>query len=369
MDFWRRLKKSIHSSKKQSDSGVPALEEKLNALSSKLDAASSKLDTVGSRTDVLGSKLDAVSSKLDAVGSRTDMLGSKIDVSNRYLEYFLNTNQPYRAIERCLAALMVHPVTFADCKNRLADRDVVLCCTGPTLNYFKPLDGAVYVAVNEAIYWDAIEFDYVISADSRSKECSERIAAYKGNRCVKFFGDLGDHAATYPISFISACDGLRFYTDHGVFSNESIDEGWAADHSRFAMDIAHELIGNFSGSVFPALQIVMYMNPKRLFLAGVDMTGISHFYDEDGSVITKEKLREWENFGQIHTEIQRWWGRFKDFAARCYPDTEIISVNPVNLKGMFRDEYTEEYRKAVKEALQMDSRRDTGREEIENEAN
>ena len=35
----------------------------------------------------------------------------------------------------------------------------------------------------------------------------------------------------------------------------------------------------------------------------------------------------------------------KEFAEQYYPETEIISVNPVGLKGLFRDEYTEEFLK------------------------
>ena len=31
----------------------------------------------------------------------------------------------------------------------------------------------------------------------------------------------------------------------------------------------------------------------------------------------------------------------KEFAETYYPDTEIISINPVGLKGVFKDEFTE----------------------------
>ncbi len=33
----------------------------------------------------------------------------------------------------------------------------------------------------------------------------------------------------------------------------------------------------------------------------------------------------------------------KGFAKTYYPETEIISVNPVGLKGLFHDVYTESY--------------------------
>ena len=34
------------------------------------------------------------------------------------------------------------------------------------------------------------------------------------------------------------------------------------------------------------------------------------------------------------------WREFKRFVQVYYPETEIISVNPVGLKGIFRDVYT-----------------------------
>ena len=33
----------------------------------------------------------------------------------------------------------------------------------------------------------------------------------------------------------------------------------------------------------------------------------------------------------------------KKFAEQLYPDTEIISINPVGLKGVFHNMYTESY--------------------------
>ena len=35
------------------------------------------------------------------------------------------------------------------------------------------------------------------------------------------------------------------------------------------------------------------------------------------------------------------WKKLNFFANRYYPDTEIISINPVGLKGIFKDIYQE----------------------------
>ena len=41
------------------------------------------------------------------------------------------------------------------------------------------------------------------------------------------------------------------------------------------------------------------------------------------------------------------WKKVKDFVAMFYPDVEIISINPVGLKGLFKDVYTKEYLKTM----------------------
>lgn len=33
------------------------------------------------------------------------------------------------------------------------------------------------------------------------------------------------------------------------------------------------------------------------------------------------------------------WQEIKQFSDRYYPDIEIISINPVGLKGLFKEEY------------------------------
>lgn len=39
----------------------------------------------------------------------------------------------------------------------------------------------------------------------------------------------------------------------------------------------------------------------------------------------------------------RGYKRLKDIVERFYPETEIVSINPVGLKGLFHDVYTENY--------------------------
>ena len=68
--------------------------------------------------------------------------------------------------------------------------------------------------------------------------------------------------------------------------------------------------------VFPPLQHILYMGIKKLYLVGCDggFTQGKSSYDE---------------------HLLYWWKKFVEFKNTYYPDVEIISVNPVSLKGWF----------------------------------
>ena len=49
---------------------------------------------------------------------------------------------------------------------------------------------------------------------------------------------------------------------------------------------------------------------------------------------------------EADTSLMLWiegYEKLKTFARRYYPDTELVSVNPVGLKGVFNDVYTKSY--------------------------
>ena len=95
----------------------------------------------------------------------------------------------------------------------------------------------------------------------------------------------------------------------------------------FSNDISNdEIIGNMS-IIFPALQILLGMGFKKIYLVGVDIVG-GYWFIDYGQGVTWEisKFRErWEYF-------EEWLG-----SSEKYNDVDIVSVNPVGLKGMFNE--------------------------------
>ena len=93
--------------------------------------------------------------------------------------------------------------------------------------------------------------------------------------------------------------------------------------------LSTDLIADWAGTVFSAMQFIFYTNPKRIFLIGCDCSN-GHAFKTP------------EAFDLYNTQKQGWL-KVKEFRDNYYPNTEIISVNPVGLKGVFRDVYTKEY--------------------------
>ena len=90
-------------------------------------------------------------------------------------------------------------------------------------------------------------------------------------------------------------------------------------------------LADFSTVVHPALHFALYTNPDCIYLIGCDTSR--------GGYANKNIL-------QFDTNIPNMiigYKKLKDLKEREYPNTRIISVNPVGLKGIFEDVYTKKF--------------------------
>ncbi len=218
-----------------------------------------------------------------------------------------------------------HKRTFTKYKNCHAGKDVVLVATGPTLNYFVPLDNCIYVGLNKAASYGKIRYDYLFFQDyahNQAREILKLMGQHK--EAKKFYGILQDVIATnwiVPESVAIHDHAERYY----VISQ------WKYPPVHFTYDIANEPLGDCGNVAFAAMQFIMWTNPRRVFLVGSDMT--TSYFDKSWSINSKQVTSSWV----------RGWKEFRDFARTYYPGTRIISINPIGLRGVFADVYTEEY--------------------------
>lgn len=210
-----------------------------------------------------------------------------------------------------------HEEAFRVYKNKFAGRDVVVLATGPTLKQYLPLSGAVHIGVNNAYKFEHVVLDFLFTQDIHGlKEQIDEINHYAQEQCQKFYGDVlfCEHCAI-PESDVIKANAKRYYT--------------GGMGSPFLHDIASCLMPDFGSVVFSALAFALYTNPKRIYLVGCDCSDLGYF-DTDKPQVSPSLKHDMPR-------ILDGWKAFKKFAQHLYPETEVISINPVGLKGIFKD--------------------------------
>lgn len=256
---------------------------------------------------------------------KINILGMKFSKKHSFNETALNNLHDTRKLlleSQVMQASVVelHEKTFSKYKNIYTEKDVVVVGTGPTLQYYQPIENAIHISLNRAFKSEICKFDYAFLShyDEKSAAFIEDLLEYD---CIKFFGKyVRDRSISMNIPFKYEKDGLeRYYVD-------------TLPIYPFPMDITKAPLKNGGSIAFAALQFALYTNPRRIYLVGLD-TNMSGYIDKN--IIQGV----WTGLPECIPSYKK----FKIFASALYPDTEIISINPVGLKGIFEDIYTEKY--------------------------
>lgn len=244
-------------------------------------------------------------------------------------ELFRTTNRQNFFMAKTLVMNQVHRETFGEYKNKYNGKEVVVVATGPSLNNYKPIPNAIHVGINKAFLQDIVPLDYYFAFDYHGIiDFIEQITDEKYKDVKKFYGicfetladcrekDQRDHVI--PESLAIRHNAKRFYTYSyrnahyfkTMFHHE-IDKSWLTDAS----------------VAIVAAQFALFTNPKRIYLVGCDCS---------------DRYFEGTKAPKPMGFLVKHWKDFKDFASLYYPETEIVSVNPVGLKGVFTDLYQNE---------------------------
>lgn len=225
-------------------------------------------------------------------------------------------------LQRCQA---LHSQVFPKFKNAHAGKDVVIVGTGPTLNFYSPLPNAIHIGLNRAFTHPGVQLDYLFIQDYLATK--GYIHKAKDYPCIKFYGlpALNISEMVIPESLALQHGALRYYTNFQWRNLSHVKEGIGT------YDLSSEFICDWVSVVFSALQFALYTNPKRIYLVGCDTSHAGH-YD---NTIPELKLDI--------DKVKSGYLRIKKFLQTFYPETEIISINPVGLKCMFKDVYTHSY--------------------------
>lgn len=241
-------------------------------------------------------------------------------------------NEIIFGVQRSLATSLLHQKTFLEYRNCNQNNTVVLIGAGPTLNHFTPIKNAIYVGLNRAFLYDKVNFTYLFSIDKAGLDTGKEqyYDTFFAYDAVKFIGDqnLGEK---YQIPY-SRYAGIRNVREYMTTA------GYMPD--KLAYDLSTQPLANSASVSIQAMQFILYTNPKKIYLVGIDCTTGSnkHF---TGSCIDFSSRNE--NADNNDRYVIDCWKQIKEFADCYYPDTEIISVNPVGLRGIFRDIYTKSF--------------------------
>ena len=226
------------------------------------------------------------------------------------------------------AICQLHSQVFPKFKNCHKNQSLAIIGTGPTLVYYEFVKDLVHVGLNKAFLAKNIKkLNYSFAIDYFAVK--NYIKELKYYDCIKFLGmqaninlnllDMKTSESTcIPEKIVDEVGAIRFYAD--------------AHRKKFFPNIETCPLMDRGSIAFPALHFSLYTAPKRIFLIGCD-TKHNGYYDgtNDNSAWL---LLDMALDGYI---------KFKSFVKIYYPDIEIISVNPIGLRGIFRDVYTKSY--------------------------
>ena len=226
-------------------------------------------------------------------------------------------------------AKRVHETTYPKYRNFLKGKDVAIIGSGPSLDCFNSIDDCVQIGVNSTIFSEKTKLDYLFFQDYNLNyihELKKIIEKRKNNNLKVFVGmHYYKHITPVPLYEIEALNAEQYFF-HGRFQDDYYP--WS-----FTLDISEKPFVFCVSTIFIALQFALYTHPKRIFVVGCDCSS-DHYSGNILNIPISDRILEY---------LLKYWVKFKDFANRFYPDIEIISINPVGLKGLFHDVYTEEY--------------------------
>lgn len=228
-----------------------------------------------------------------------------------------------------LPAQSTHKETFAKYKNFYKDKEIVIMGSGPTIKEYSRIKDAIHIGVNYNFTIPNINLDYLFIQDNLSlnaaKDINYQQAAnkYRGSLCKKFYGIHRHNCCIAEHNFIEANAERFYFIDHQVPTSKD---------ALFSIDISSRPLNEWSSVIFAALEFALYTHPKRIYIVGCDCSDNGHIYWN----VTKDSC-------PYKNRLKYGWTKMKEFIDLHYPDIEIISINPVGLKGLFNDVYTKSY--------------------------
>ena len=213
---------------------------------------------------------------------------------------------------------------FEKYRNINAGKKVAIVACGPSVDKYIPIKNAKHLAINRAFLRDDIKYDYIFMHDNvMIEKYKDELTKYDADKFIAFATKHRNaelfNATSEEVNEIGA---KRF-----ILSDPSLPDTPGGQFDVIQPDITKgAILDRGGGTVFSALQFVLFTNPSEIYLVGCDCTSNGYF----GKINKKTKQL-------LLDKTEYLWHEVKAFTDQYYPNTKIISVNPVKLKGLFND--------------------------------
>lgn len=275
------------------------------------------------------------------------ILGIKIKVK-AYKSFFaklrdiIREEVSYACARETYSALCVqslHAKVFPQFKNAHNNQSIAIIGSGPTFKYYNnELKNSINIALNKTLFLDCFKAHYHFAQDGNMRVVEENyFEKLKNYNCKKFIGYFLEPTRNYQFHELSNNENSGVYN---FYSSNRIALPAMDFQEKIYTDISTYPLADFYSISFPALHFALYTNPKKIYLIGLDTCNNGHFFYNKIS-------NNMYNFDKMLNGYRL----MKEFQENHYPNTEIISVNPVGLKGLFKDIYTQSYVDAHPELL------------------
>lgn len=246
-----------------------------------------------------------------------------------------------------IPASVVHQQVFPKYKNILKGKKVVLIAGGPSVDFFEPFEGDeyVYAGINNAFLSPKWKLRYLFTGDrwvsdiEQSEKIQKELDEYEGDGCIKFYAYRSGMQTPRLHRDMRNAENYYIAPNHYglVYKKDLMNIKYA-----FPVDISVSPIKSYETTAISAMQILLWMHPDEILLVGCDCSsGHSKSTYNEGNCDASDL---YSNF----TEAKCNWELLKKFTDDFFPDIKITSINPVGLKGLFNDYYTDNYLRALK---------------------
>lgn len=216
----------------------------------------------------------------------------------------------------------VHSRVFHQFKHSNIGKSIAILGTGPSFNFAPNIVKSKIIACNRSFLLirdrepDYIfAHDYINAQDYFDEMLKKSCPIFLGHFIL---GSHNDHKVAPEI--IRTRDNIYNYYSGFLF------------HKSIRTEIEYFPLSTFTSIIDPALHFALFTSPEVIYLIGCDasLEGYANKNHVQYELASTEKIIA----GHL---------KFRIFRDTHYPETRIISVNPVGLRGVYEDVYTKEF--------------------------